>query len=83
MVWVIRPWTLVFLAQGYTHRMIRVSRLNGKEFVVNAELIQFVEETPDTVITLLNHEKIVVREKADEVVRRVVEYQKSLRPFHS
>jgi flagellar protein FlbD len=63
--------------------MIRVSRLNGKEFVVNAELIQFVEETPDTVITLLNHEKIVVREKADEVVRRVVEYQKSLRPFHS
>ena len=63
--------------------MIRVSRLNGKEFVVNAELIQFVEETPDTVITLLNHEKIVVREKADEVVRRVVEYQKSLRAFHT
>ncbi|HEX7898203.1 MAG TPA: flagellar FlbD family protein [Planctomycetota bacterium] len=63
--------------------MIRVSRLNGKEFVVNAELIQFVEETPDTVITLLNHEKIVVREKADEVVKRVVEYQKSIRAFQS
>ena len=62
--------------------MIRVSRLNGKEFVVNAELIQFVEETPDTVITLLNHEKIVVREKADDVVRRVIEYQKSIRGFH-
>ncbi len=62
--------------------MIRVSRLNGKEFVVNAELIQFLEETPDTVITLLNHEKIVVREKADEVIRRVVEYQKSIRGFH-
>ena len=62
--------------------MIRVSRLNGKEFVVNAELIQFVEETPDTVITLLNHEKIVVREKADDVVRRVIEYQKSIRSFH-
>ena len=68
---------------GYTVGMIRVSRLNGKEFVVNAELIQFVEETPDTVITLLNHEKIVVREKADEVVRRVVEYQKSVRAFQS
>ncbi len=62
--------------------MIRVSRLNGKEFVVNAELIQFLEETPDTVITLLNHEKIVVREKVDEVIRRVVEYQKSIRGFH-
>lgn len=62
--------------------MIRLSRLNGKEFVVNAELIQFLEETPDTVITLLNHEKIVVREKADEVIRRVIEYQKSIRGFH-
>lgn len=62
--------------------MIRVSRLNGKEFVVNADLIQFLEETPDTVITLLNHEKIVVREKADELIRRVVEYQKSIRGFH-
>ena len=62
--------------------MIRVSRLNGKEFVVNAELIQFLEETPDTVVTLLNHEKIVVREKVDEVIRRVVEYQKSIRGFH-
>lgn len=62
--------------------MIRVSRLNGKEFVVNAELIQFLEETPDTVITLVNHEKIVVREKVDDVVRRVVEYQKTVRGFH-
>jgi flagellar protein FlbD len=62
--------------------MIRVSRLNGKEFVVNADLIQFLEETPDTVITLLNHEKIVVREKADEVIRRVIEYQKNIRGFH-
>jgi flagellar protein FlbD len=62
--------------------MIRLTRLNGKEFVVNAELIQFVEETPDTVITLLNHEKIVVKEKADEVVKRSVEYHRSVRSFH-
>lgn len=61
--------------------MIRVTRLNGKEFVVNAELIQFVEETPDTVITLVNHEKLVVREKADEVVKRALEYQRSVRNF--
>jgi len=62
--------------------MIRLTRLNGKEFVENAELIQFVEETPDTVITLLNHEKIVVKEKADEVVKRSVEYHRSVRGFH-
>lgn len=61
--------------------MIRVTRLNGKEFVLNAELIQFLEETPDTVITLVNHEKIVVKEKMDEVVRRVIEYGRAIRSF--
>jgi len=59
--------------------MIRVTRLNGKEFILNAELIQFLEETPDTVITLLNREKIVVKESAAEVTRRVVEYQRKIR----
>lgn len=59
--------------------MIKVTRLNGKEFVVNAELIQYVEATPDTVITLVNHEKLVVKESIDEVVKRVVDYGRSLR----
>jgi flagellar protein FlbD len=59
--------------------MIKVTRLNGKEFIVNAELIQYLEETPDTVITLVNHEKLVVKESADEVVKRVVEYSRSIR----
>lgn len=63
--------------------MIKVSRLNGKEFVVNAELIQYIEATPDTVITLVNHEKLVVKEPVDEVVRRVVEYGRSLRAMVS
>ena len=62
--------------------MIKVTRLNGKEFVVNAELVQFLEETPDTVITLLNHEKVVVREPVDELIRRVIEYQRGIRNFH-
>lgn len=61
--------------------MIKVTRLNGKEFVVNADLIQFMEETPDTVITLVNHEKVVVKESADEVIRRVMEYQRGVRCF--
>jgi len=56
-----------------------VTRLNGKEFVVNAELIQYVEATPDTVITLVNHEKLVVKEPIDEIVKRVVEYGRALR----
>lgn len=62
--------------------MIRVTRLNGKPFVVNADLVQFVEETPDTVITLINHEKIVVKESVDEVVKRAIEYNRGVRGFH-
>jgi flagellar protein FlbD len=59
--------------------MIKVTRLNGKEFVVNADLIQYLEETPDTIVTLVNHEKVVVKEKVDEVIRRVIEYQRGVR----
>lgn len=59
--------------------MIKVSRLNGKEFVVNAELIKFMESTPDTVITLTSQEKIVVREPVDEVIRRVIDYNRTIR----
>lgn len=61
--------------------MIKLTRMNSKEFVLNAELIQFLEETPDTVVTLVNHEKIMVKESVDEVVQRVVEYFRSIRCF--
>ena len=59
--------------------MIRLTRINGAGFVVNADLLKFVEETPDTIITLRDGEKLIVREKADEVVARVVEYVRSTR----
>ena len=59
--------------------MIQVTRLNGREFVVNAEMIRFVEATPDTVLTLVADEKVLVREPVDEVIRRVVAYQRSTR----
>ena len=59
--------------------MIRVTRLGGKEFVVNADLIRFVEATPDTIITLTTGDKLVVQESVDEIIRRVIEYGRSLR----
>lgn len=58
--------------------MIKVTRLNGKEFAVNAEQIEFAEETPDTVITLISGKKIVVKEDVDEIIRRVIEYKGSI-----
>jgi len=61
--------------------MIRLTRLNDKEFVVNADMVKFVEQTPDTIITLTNGEKVVVKEEVDEVIRRIVAYQRSIRVF--
>lgn len=55
--------------------MIKVKKLNGKEFVVNCELIQYLEETPDTVLTLTTGQKIVIAETADEIIDKVIEYK--------
>ena len=59
--------------------MIKLTRLNGGEFVVNAELIRFVEARPDTTVTLTTDDKVIVRESVDEVVRRVIEYARTIR----
>lgn len=58
--------------------MIKLTRLNGKVFVVNAELIEIMEETPDTVVTLNNGNRFVVSESVDEVVDRIVKYRKKI-----
>lgn len=59
--------------------MIQVTRLNGKPIIVNAELIRFIEQTPDTLITLTSGDKLLVRETMEEVVRRAIEYARSIR----
>jgi flagellar protein FlbD len=58
--------------------VIRLTRLNGEHFVLNAELIQRVEGHPDTVITLLDDTKYVVTETVDTVVREVRDYRASI-----
>jgi flagellar protein FlbD len=58
--------------------MIYLTRLNHQSLVVNSDLIKFIENAPDTVLTLTNGEKIVVREKPEEVVQRVVAFRRSL-----
>jgi flagellar protein FlbD len=59
--------------------MIRLTRRNGNAFIVNAELVRTVEETPDTIVTLRDGEKLLVLEDADTVVERVIAYQRSVR----
>ncbi|MAE66717.1 MAG: flagellar protein [Phycisphaeraceae bacterium] len=59
--------------------MITVTRLNGQRFVVNAELIRTVEANPDTTLTLINGDHMIVKESMDEVVSRAIEYGRMLR----
>jgi flagellar protein FlbD len=55
--------------------MIKVTKLNGNELVVNADLIEFIESTPDTLISLTTGRKIMVLEELDEVIQRAVGYR--------
>lgn len=59
--------------------MIKLSRFRnaGGEFVVNADLIETVEATPDTVITLTTGHKLIVQQTVDEVVQRVVAFKRA------
>ena len=57
--------------------MIKLSHLDGEPFILNADLICYVEARPDTFITLTNGERLVVREPMDEVLRRAVAYQQA------
>ncbi len=59
--------------------MITLTRLNGKKFVVNAELIRTVEENPDTTLTLINGDHIIVSEPMQTVVELTIEYGRALR----
>ncbi len=56
--------------------MIELTKLNEKKFLLNADLIETVEETPDTVITLVSGKKIIVKESRQEVKNLVISYRK-------
>src|SRR5437868_14890411 len=58
--------------------VIYVTRLDGSQLVVNADLIETVEHTADTVITLLDGKKLVVKTHVDEVVDRVIGYRQAI-----
>ncbi|MBC7286489.1 MAG: flagellar FlbD family protein [Armatimonadetes bacterium] len=59
--------------------MITLTRLNGSRVTINALLIERLESTPDTVVTLTTGHKVVVREPVEEVVAQAIEYLKLLR----
>ncbi len=58
--------------------MIQLTRLNNARLAVNCDLIKYVEEAPDTVLTLLSGEKLVVRETTEQVIERVRDFRRSV-----
>ena len=58
--------------------MVRLTRLNHLPIVLNSDLIEHIEETPDTVITLTNGQIVRVRETADQVIELIVEFRRKI-----
>ena len=62
----------------YGALMIKLTKLNSQPLVLNSDLIKSVENAPDTVLTLLTGEKIIVRESAEQVVERVIAFRRAI-----
>ena len=58
--------------------MIQLTRLNNQPLVVNSDLISFIENKPDTVLTLITGEKVVVRESTEQILDLIVDYRRRL-----
>jgi flagellar protein FlbD len=58
--------------------MIQLTRLNNQPLTVNSDLIKFVEQSPDTLLTLVTGEKIVVRESLEDVLSRIIEFRRAV-----
>lgn len=58
--------------------MIQLTRLNGQAIMVNADLIECVEPTPDTVITLVSGNKLIVRDSMDDIQRLIIDFKRKI-----
>ena len=59
--------------------MIKLTRLDGREILLNEDYIEIVEETPDTVVTFQNTHRLIVKENIDEILEKIREYKKASR----
>ena len=58
--------------------VILLTKINHAPIAVNVDLIEYIEETPDTIITLANHDKIIVRERMTEIIEKTVQYRRMI-----
>ena len=61
--------------------MIRLTRLDTASMILNSDLIEHIDETPDTVITLISGQKLMVRESAEEIVEKVIAFRRTVLPY--
>lgn len=58
--------------------MIKLTKLNNQEFAINPDLIETIEQTPDTVLTMTTGNKYVVKEEQEEIIRRIIHYKRKV-----
>lgn len=63
--------------------MVSVTKLNGKEIILNSDLIETMESLPDTTITMTTGKKIIVTESIDEVIERIITYKNKIFTKHN
>ncbi len=56
--------------------MVLLTKINNAQIAVNSDLVQYIEETPDTVITMTTGDKVVVQERMTEIIERIVQYRR-------
>ena len=61
--------------------MIKLTKLNNAEIVLNAEQIEYIEIIPESKVIMMNGKFHIVKESADEIIQRVIAFQKEIRPF--
>jgi flagellar protein FlbD len=67
-----------FKAAKWRKYMISVTRLNDKALMINSDLIECIEETPDTTITMTTGRKLIVKESIDDIIEMIIEFKKSV-----
>lgn len=60
------------------HEMVRLTRLDGSRLLINIDLIETVEETPDTIVILMNGHRYIVKENLDEVIEKIIDYRNKI-----
>lgn len=58
--------------------MIILTKINNQDFVINSDLIETIEQTPDTIITMTTGNKYVVKQSQEEIIRRIIQYKRKI-----